>query len=120
MNRQKKLNKIRVRRKIRARSRLFGTQERPRLSVFRSNRNMFLQLIDDKKGMTLASVSTRELKEAARKKSKVSQAELIAAALFQKAKKLGITKAIFDRGFYQYHGRVKAVAEVLRKEGLQL
>lgn len=114
------LNKTRLRRKIRTRAKIRGTAEIPRLSVFRSNRNISLQLIDDQKGNTLVFVSTSELKDAERKKIKTVQAELLAAILFEKAKKLGITKAVFDRGFYKYHGRVKAVAEVLRKQGLKV
>lgn len=81
---------------------------------------MFLQLIDDKKGSTLVSASTRELKDTERKKTKTVQAELLAAVLFEKAKKLGTTKAVFDRSFYKYHGRVRAVAEILRKHGLKI
>lgn len=120
MNKQKSLNRIRARRKIRSRAKISGTAERPRLSVFRSNRHIFLQLIDDTVGKTLVSASTRELKNEEKNKTKLHQAERAAALLFQRAKERGINKAVFDRGFYKYHGRVKAVAETLRKEGMTI
>jgi large subunit ribosomal protein L18 len=120
MNKKKKLNRIRMRRKLRARARVFGTAYRPRLSVFRSNRHIFLQLIDDTVGKTLVSASTQELKGVEKNKAKINQAELAAELLFKRAEEQGITKAVFDRGFYKYHGRVKSVAETLRKKGMTI
>ena len=93
-----------------------GTAERPRLNVFRSNKSIFLQLIDDVNGFTLASASS---KEAATKTTKVEQAKAAGSILAEKAKSAGIVKVVFDRGGYLYHGRVKAVAEGAREGGLE-
>jgi large subunit ribosomal protein L18 len=126
---QKALNKIRLRRKMRVRAKIFGTSEKPRLSVFRSNRYTYAQLIDDENSRTLISASTKELDMRSRspkgqnqekKLKKIEQAEKIGNLIAQKAVKKGIRKAIFNRREYQYHGRVKAVAEGARKAGLQL
>lgn len=104
-------------RKNRNRARIFGTAEKPRLSIFRSNKYTYAQLIDDSKGHTLASASTVELNKKG-KKSELAKAlgELIA----EKAKKAGIKSAVLNRSFYKYHGRVKAVAEGARESGLKL
>lgn len=115
-----KLNKIRNRRKNRTRAKIFGTLERPRLSVFRSNRQSYVQLINDDKRETLAGASTKQLanegkQAAAKQKSAGKLGELIA----EKAVKKGIKKVIFDRRGYKYHGRVKAIAEGARKGGLE-
>ena len=141
MNSLKKINQIRFRRKRRARAKIFGTGEKPRLSVFRSNRYTYVQLIDDKIGKTLISASTYELSKSEKPASAPADAKALAgkkaSAGGQKAKKqelagkLGeliakkateknIKKAVFDRGKYKYHGRIKAVAEAARKGGLQL
>ncbi len=98
------------------RARLRSVSDRPRLSVFRSNNHLYAQLIDDKQGKTLVSASTLEL--AKEKANKTSKAALLGEILASKAKKAGITKAAFDRGSYEYHGRVKALAESLRKSGI--
>lgn len=111
MNKKKVLNKTRLRRKNRTRAKIHGTAERPRLSVFRSNRYTYVQLIDDKIGKTLVSALTKKVKN-----SSEQLGELIA----KKAVEKGIGKAVFNRGNYKYHGRVKAVAEGARKGGLQL
>lgn len=110
------LNKTRLRRERRTRARLFGTSERPRFSVFRSNTYCYVQLINDEEGKTLLHVSTRDIKG----KGKISKSEELGAKVAKEAKAKGITKAVFDRGRYQYHGRVKAIAEGARKGGLQI
>jgi large subunit ribosomal protein L18 len=121
MNKKRILNKIRERRKSRTRAKITGTAEKPRLSIFRSNRYTFVQLIDDSSGKTLAGASTREL--AKNKKSKAKKSDIAAELgelIAKKAVEKGVKKAVFDRGKYKYHGRVKAVAESARKGGLQL
>ena len=104
-------------RKKRVRAGIRGTAERPRLSVFRSNRFTYAQLIDVVSGRTLASVSTKEIKATGDKKVRAKEVGLLIA---KKAKEKGIKAAIFDRGAYQYHGRVKALAEAFKESGLQL
>jgi large subunit ribosomal protein L18 len=106
----------RLRRRRRVRARIVGTPERPRLSVYRSNRGIFAQLVDDAKGHTLAAVNwiepeLRELKASERAKR---SGELLA----ERAKAAGIESCVFDRGGYKYHGRVKALAEGAREGGL--
>lgn len=119
MKRNKILNKIKLRRKIRVRSRIFGASQRPRLSVFVSNRFVYAQLINDEIGKTIASVSTRELilekKQADKKNFPAILGELIAKKAIEK----GIKAVVFDRGGYKYHGRIKAIAEAARKSGLE-
>jgi large subunit ribosomal protein L18 len=110
MNKRKTLNQTRLRRKNRARAKIFGTLERPRLSIFRSNRYTYVQLINDEKGETIASASI----------NKQESAEQLGELIAKKAVGKGIKKAVFDRGWYKYHGRIKAVAEGARKGGLQL
>ena len=114
----KSINWRREHRKARTRAKIFGTALKPRLSVFRSNKNIYAQLIDDEKGHTLASVSTKLLGKKAGNKS--DQALQIGKLLAELAKKLGVTQATFDRGAYKFHGRVKAVAEGARQGGLKL
>lgn len=111
MNSRKLLNKIRERRKNRTRANIYGTAEKPRLSVFRSNCYTYAQLIDDKIGKTLISALIKKTKGSSEKLG-----ELIA----KKAVEKGIKKAIFDRGNYKYHGRIKSIAEEAKKGGLQL
>jgi large subunit ribosomal protein L18 len=107
----------RLRRHRRVRSKVEGTAERPRLVVFRSNRGIFAQLVDDSSGKTLASASWTAL--GATKGSKTEQANAVGMALADAAKKAGIERCVFDRGGYLYHGRVKALAEGAREGGLQ-
>lgn len=117
MNRKRKqLN--RIRRHSRVRSRIIGTAKRPRISVFKSNKNIFVQLIDDEKGKTLLSNSMKG-KKGAKKSSKSDHAKVAGEALAKKAKEGGITNVVFDRGGYKYHGRVKALADGLRAGGLK-
>jgi len=104
--------------KSRIRGKISGTAERPRLSVFRSNKEMYVQLIDDTKGVTLAAASTRD-KDFARTGNKSEQSKSIGSTLAKKAAEKGITEVVFDRGGYLYHGRVKAVAEGAREGGLK-
>ena len=109
-------NAIRARRAARTRARVRGSAVQPRLSVFRSNRGMYAQLIDDVKGVTLAHASSREMKDA---KGKSTMAEGVGALLAKRALEAGIKAVIFDRGAYRYHGRVKALAEAARAGGLK-
>lgn len=101
------------------RKKVAGTAQKPRLAVFRSNTEIYAQLIDDDKGVTLAASSSREKDIAAQKLPKVDKSKLVGAAIARKAKDLGITTVIFDRGGNLYHGRVKNVAEGAREGGLQ-
>jgi large subunit ribosomal protein L18 len=116
------LTKIERRNRIRHRIRkiVTGTAESPRLSVFRSNKQISVQLIDDVKGVTLVSASSLE-KEVASSKgvNKVQQAELVGKRIAEKALQANIQSVIFDRGGYLYHGRVKALAEGARSAGLK-
>jgi large subunit ribosomal protein L18 len=106
----------RLRRRRRVRARVTGTAERPRLSVFRSNRGVFAQLIDDGKGHTVAAVNWIE--PDLRKLSASEQAKRAGELLAERAKASGVEACVFDRGGYQYHGRVKALAEGAREGGL--
>jgi large subunit ribosomal protein L18 len=108
---------VRLRRHRRVRKKVSGTSERPRLCVFRSNRGIFAQLVDDEAGRTLASASWNGLQ--AVKGSKSGQAAEVGKALAAAAKKAGIEQCVFDRGGYLYHGRVKALAQGAREGGLQ-
>jgi len=109
----------RVRIHQRIRQTISGTAERPRLSVFRSNKDIYAQLIDDEAGRTLASASSREKDVADAKGTKTEKAALTGKALAAKAKELGIESVIFDRGGYLYHGRVRSLAEGAREGGLK-
>ncbi|QOR75248.1 MAG: 50S ribosomal protein L18 [Thermoflavifilum sp.] len=104
---------------LRIRKRISGTATRPRLSVFRSNTSIYAQLIDDTTGHTLAAASSRDKAIAAQKGTKTEKSYLVGEALAKKALALGITRCVFDRGGYLYHGRVKALAEGARAAGLQ-
>jgi len=99
----------------RIRAKVAGTEERPRISVFRSNAHMFVQVIDDVKQNTLVSASDAEVKET---KGKTNKSDALGKILAEKMKAKKITNVVFDRGGYQYHGRVKALADSLRKEGI--
>ena len=107
----------RDRRHKRVRKDVFGTAERPRLVVFRSNRGIAAQLVDDAEGKTLAAASWQDKKSA--KGAKTDQAAEVGKQLAANAKKAGIERAIFDRGGYLYHGRVKALADAAREGGLE-
>ena len=105
---------IRLRRRRRVRAKVRGTAARPRLSVFRSNNGLFVQLIDDEAGVTLAAAEWTE----ARDLKSMERAKKVGELLAERAKKAGIERAVFDRGGYQYHGRIKAFAEGVREGGL--
>src|SRR3982751_6927194 len=107
----------RLRRHRRVRGKIRGTAERPRLQVFRSNRGIFAQLVDDDAGRTLAAASWKEL-PAPFKGDKTEQAAEVGKRLAAAAKKSGVESVVFDRGGYLYHGRVKALAESAREGGL--
>jgi len=113
-------NKSTARQKIRYRIRkkISGAASKPRLSVFRSNTDIYAQLIDDNNGVTLAAASSRQKDILAQKAPKIEKSKLVGSAIASKAKELGITTVTFDRGGYIYHGRVKAVAEGAREGGL--
>jgi len=137
MKNPRRKNKKRHRRHQRVRAKIFGTKECPRLSVFRSSKHIYAQLIDDEKGKTLASSSDQEFSKPsikARKSSKskkespsskekkagkVDIAYRVGKLIAQKALKIKVAKVVFDRGGYKYHGRVKALAEGARKGGLK-
>jgi large subunit ribosomal protein L18 len=106
----------RLKRRRRVRAKVHGSAVRPRISVFRSNRGLFAQLIDDDAGRTLASVQWTE--ESLRTLKPMEQASEAGKLLAARAKEAGIDAAVFDRGGYQYHGRVKALAEGAREGGL--
>lgn len=112
--------KVSARQKIRYRIRkkINGSATKPRLSVFRSNTEIYVQLIDDTTGTTLASASSRQKDVAAQKVNKVEKSKLVGAAIAQKSVDLGIKDVVFDRSGYIYHGRIKAVAEGAREGGL--
>lgn len=105
--------------RYRIRKKISGTTSRPRLSVFRSNTEMYAQLIDDTTGTTLASSSSKEKAIVAQKVTKTEKSKLVGQSIATKAVALGLTDVIFDRSGYLYHGRVKAVAEAAREAGLQ-
>jgi len=103
----------------RIRARVSGTAQMPRLSVFRSNRDIYAQLIDDKTGTTLVSANSRMKYIAAQKATKVEKSAMVGKIIAEKALALGLTACVFDRGGYLYHGRVKSVADGAREGGLK-
>jgi large subunit ribosomal protein L18 len=118
MDKIKEKNQRQSRRHARVRAKVSGTEARPRLSVYRSNRGMALQLIDDNSGVTLASATMTEIKPAAGE-GKIIASKKLGSLIADKAKAKKISQAVFDRGFYKYHGRVKAAAEGAREGGLK-
>ena len=121
MNPQKAKNRQRLRRRRHVRRRITGTPERPRLTVFRSSKHIYAQLVDDLAGRTLASASSvaPDLRSQFAYGGNVKAAKAVGLKLAEAAKGQGIQKAAFDRGHYRYHGRVKALAEGAREGGLQ-
>jgi len=113
-----KRNEIRDRIHKRIRAKLQGTEERPRLAVFRSVAHIYAQVIDDSKGQTLVAASSVE-KDGKTKGGNVAAAKAIGKSIAERAKEKGIKKVVFDRGGYQYHGRVKALADAAREAGLE-
>jgi large subunit ribosomal protein L18 len=116
MANNKALRRAKIKRRIR--KKVFGTSSVPRLSVFRSNKQIYAQIIDDVTGKTIASSGSLKNDEA-QKVNKTSQAEIVGKLIAEKAKKSGIDKVVFDRNGYLYHGRVKSLADSARKEGLK-
>ena len=112
-------NEMRLERHKRIRKDLIGTSEKPRLNVFRSDSNIVAQIIDDEKGITLVSASSLEKELKIANGGNVEAAKIIGAEIAKRAKKAKITKVVFDRGGYQYHGRVKALADAARENGLE-
>jgi large subunit ribosomal protein L18 len=111
-------NDIRLRIHKRIRNRVAGTPERPRLAVFRSVNHIYAQIIDDQQGHTIVAAGSTE-KDLKGKGGNVDGAKLIGKAVAERAKSKGVTKVVFDRGGYQYHGRVKALADAAREAGLE-
>lgn len=111
----------RMRRHWRIRKRVFGTPERPRLSVFRSLKHIYAQIIDDTTGQTLCSASTldKELRDKVKGLTKTQQAVEVGKLIAKRALELGIKQVAFDRGGHKYHGRVKALADAAREAGLE-
>jgi large subunit ribosomal protein L18 len=112
--------KARVRRKYRVRKRVLGTSDRPRLSVFRSNRHIYAQIIDDIAGVTLASANTKvaAVRDSLKKTGNVDAAKAVGVEVAKQAMQVGIKAVTFDRSSYKYHGRVKALAMAAREAGL--
>jgi large subunit ribosomal protein L18 len=121
MNPQKLKHVRRLRRRRHVRRRIVGTVERPRLTVFRSSKHIYAQLIDDLNGRTLAAASSNsaDLRKDVAYGGNVKAAKAVGKRLAEVAKEHGITKAAFDRGHYRYHGRIKALADAAREGGLQ-
>jgi large subunit ribosomal protein L18 len=113
--------KVISRKKIhyRIRKRIVGSAAKPRLNVFRSNADIYVQLIDDATGVTLAAASSRDKDIAAQKVTKTEKSKLVGGTIARKATELGIKECVFDRGGFLYHGRVKAVADGAREGGLE-
>jgi large subunit ribosomal protein L18 len=112
-------NDVRKKRHARVRTKLSGTQERPRLNVYRSNQHIYAQVIDDVNGVTLASASTLDKDLTLTSAGNVEAAKLVGQLVAKRATEKGVTVVVFDRGGYLYHGRVKALAEAAREAGLQ-
>ena len=117
----KKKREDRLRRHARVRAVVSGTQERPRLNVFRSEANIYAQVIDDVAGHTLASASTidNEVAKLIEGKTKTESAKIVGSVVAQRAKSAGISKVVFDRGGYRYFGRISALADGAREGGLE-
>ena len=105
--------------KLRIKKNLAGTPERPRMSVYRSNKQIYAQLVDDVTGKTILSASSREKEIAGQKVNKIEQAKLVGKNIAEKAKDQGIDNVVFDRNGYLYHGRVKSLADAARENGLK-
>lgn len=115
MDKQKQKTALRKRRHKRVRARIYGISERPRLNIYKSNRGMYLQLIDDEAGKTLAGIHSREVKS---KGTKTEISSEMGKKIAEKAKKFKIEKVVLDRGGFPFHGRIKAAAEGAREKGL--
>ncbi len=122
MFKQENKNAVRQKRHIRLRSRLSGTAERPRLNVYRSVENIYAQVIDDVKGVTIAAANTKQadIAKLVEGKTKVEAAAIVGEAIAKKAIEKGVSEVVFDRGGYIYTGRVAALADGARKAGLRI
>ena len=112
----KTLSRNKIKRRVRGR--VFGTAEKPRMSVFKSNKQIYVQLIDDNNGTTLAEASSINMKDA-QNVAKIDQAKMVGTVAAERALANGIEKVVFDRNGYLYHGRVKALADAAREGGLK-
>lgn len=114
-------DQTRAKRHLRVRKKVSGTTERPRLMVRRTLHHIYATIVDDAKGHTLAAASTREksLADALESHTNIDAAKRVGAAIAEKAKSLGVSAVVFDRGGYQYHGRVQALADAAREAGLE-
>ena len=117
MKNRKEIRRYKIKKRIR--KRISGTDERPRLTVFRSNKQIYAQVIDDLKGHTLVAASSMEKGVAEQKLTKTEIAKLVGVSVAEKAKAVGIEMVVFDRNGYLYHGRVKALADGAREAGLK-
>ncbi len=113
-----KRNETRQKRHIRVRKRVFGTDERPRLSVYRSNQHIYAQVVNDELGRTLASASSLDATLKNDGGSNIAGAEAVGKLVAERAKAAGVDKVVYDRGGYLYHGRIKALADAAREGGL--
>lgn len=117
MRKEEKIKKIRkLRRAGRVRNKILAKKTFPRLTVFRSNKYIYAQIINDKKGVTLVAVSEKEIEDS--KMKKIEKAKVVGQKLAQKAKSKKIKNVVYDKGAYRYHGRIKALAEGAREGGL--
>ena len=116
MNKQNQKKIKRIRRHIRVRAKINGTAKCPRLSVFKSNKGIYLQIIDDDKGVTIVSASAKEIKA---EKINIETGKKLGQLIAKKAKEKKISDVVFDRGGYKYHGKIRAIAEGAREEGLK-
>jgi large subunit ribosomal protein L18 len=114
---RKEYRRLRIRKRIR--KIISGTQNRPRMTVFRSNKEIYVQLVDDLAGKTLLSASSQSEEIQSQKTTKIEQAKLVGKLIAGKAVQAGITQVVFDRNGYLYHGRVKSLAEAAREGGLK-
>ncbi len=114
---KKAYSRLRIKRRIR--KTIIGSTERPRMSVFRSNKQIYVQLIDDSNGSVVVAASSRIKDAADTKVNKIEQARLVGTLIAEKAKAAGIENVVFDRNGYLYHGRIKSLAEAARKGGLK-
>jgi len=119
MIKKKSRNSVRLKRHQRIRNKISGTSECPRLSIYRSNTNIYAQVIDDVAGKTLASYSTIDKKYTGEKKANIESAKVIGKEIAEQTKALGINKVVFDRSGYLYHGKIKALADAAREAGLE-
>ena len=113
---QRVVSRLRIKERIRPKVR--GTEQRPRLAVFRSLKHIYAQVIDDASGKTIVSASSRD-KDAGTKGANAAAAKAVGALIAKKAKDKGINRVVFDRGGYQYHGNIKALADAARENGLE-